>query len=178
MSLIFALMGLIVLLLGQRLFWLALGALAWVWGMNFLGHPLEDLGEGVVLLIAVVLAVVAGVIGRSRNPTSVAIAGFLSGSLMVSLLAELVGVDLGTAFWPVVAIAGVLGILVSLRVRPMALILLFSLCGALIIPISFELQRQGGPTGWLLFIVLAVVGFLVQTRVLRTPASTGNIGAA
>jgi len=178
MSLIFAIMGLLVLFLGQRLFWLSLAALAWVWSMNFLGHPLEGLGEGTVLLLAVILAVVAGVIARSRGAFSYALAGFLSASLTVSLLAELAGVDLAGAFWPAIVIAGVIGILISLRSRTVGLIVLFSLCGGAIIPISFELQKQGGLMGWLIFLALAVAGFVVQARVLRAPHASAKMGAA
>ena len=159
------LLGIVLLLLGRRLFWLFVGVAGFLVGMEiaerFVAGP-----KGTNLLIAIAAGIPGAVSAIFLQKAAIAIAGFvIGGYITVELLREsalfptaLVGRH-GIAFSVPYIIGGIIGAVLLFVLFDWALIVLSSLSGASLIVHSVTFQRQALP---LLFAVLVVVGILVQ----------------
>jgi hypothetical protein len=172
------LLGIVLLLLGRKLFWFFVGVAGFLVGMEIATQVVAG-PQGTNLLIAIVAGILGAVIAIFLRKVAIAIAGFvIGGYITVELLREsallptaLVGIR-GTAFSVPYIIGGIIGAVLLFFLFDWALILLSSLGGASLIVHSFTFQRQAL---LLLFAVLVVVGILVQTRMKgRSCAPSGR----
>jgi uncharacterized membrane protein YeaQ/YmgE (transglycosylase-associated protein family) len=164
------LLGIVLLLLGRRLFWFFVGAAGFLVGMEiakqFVAGP-----QGTNLVIAIVAGILGAVIAIFLRKVAIAIAGFvIGGYIAVELLREsalfptaLVGIH-GTAFSVPYIIGGIIGAVLLFVLFDWGLIVLSSLSGASLIVHSITFQRHALP---LLFAVLVVVGILVQAGMMH-----------
>jgi hypothetical protein len=176
MAIVNLLLGIVLLLLGRRLFWLFVGAAGFLVGMEiaqrFVSGP-----QGMKLLIAIAAGILGAVIDIFLQKAAIAIAGFvIGGYITVELLRAsalfpkaLAGIQ-GTAFSVPYIIGGIIGALLLFVLFDWGLIVLSSLSGASLIVHSINLQRHALA---LLFAVLAVIGILVQAK-HRSRAPTGG----
>jgi hypothetical protein len=175
-AIVYLLLGIVLLLLGRRLFWFFVGVAGFLVGMNiaeqFVVGP-----QGTNLLIAIVAGILGAVIAIFLQKVAIAIAGFvIGGYITVELLREsalfptaLVGTH-GTAFSVPYIIGGIIGAVLLFVLFDWGLIVLSSLSGASLIVHSITFQRHALQ---LLFAVLVVVGIVVQAgmkRMSRAPA--------
>jgi hypothetical protein len=172
------LFGIVLLLLGRKLFWFFVGVAGFLVGMDiamqFVAGP-----QATHLLIAIVAGILGTVIAIFLRKVAIAIAGFvIGGYITVELLREsalfpkaLIGVH-GTAFSVPYFIGGIIGAVLLFVLFDWALIVLSSLSGASLIVHSITFQHQALQ---MLFAVLVVVGLLVQARMkLRSRAPTSG----
>jgi len=167
MAIVNLLLGIVLLLLGRRLFWLFVGVAGFLVGIEiaerFVAGP-----QGMKLLIAIAAGILCAVIAIFLQKAAIAIAGFvIGGYITVELLRAsalfpkaLAGIH-GTAFSVPYIIGGIIGALLLFVLFDWGLIVLSSLSGASLIVHSITLQSHALP---LLFAVLVVVGILVQAR--------------
>ncbi len=170
------LLGIVLLLLGRRLFWLFVGVAGFLVGMEiaerFVAGP-----QGMILLIAIAAGILGAVIAIFLQKAAIAIAGFvIGGYITVELLhasglfpKALVGIH-GTAFSVPYIIGGIIGAVLLFVLFDWGLIVLSSLSGASLIVHNITFKSHALP--WL-FAVLVVVGILVQARMKhrsRAPA--------
>jgi hypothetical protein len=175
-AIVYLLLGIVLLLLGRRLFWIFVGVAGFLIGMNiaeqFVVGP-----QRTNLLIAIAAGILGAVIAIFLQKVAIVIAGFvIGGYLTVELLSEsalfpmaLVGTH-GTAFSVPYIIGGIIGALLLYVLFDWGLIVLSSLSGASLIVHNITLQRHALQ---LLFAVLVVAGILVQVgmkRMSRAPA--------
>jgi hypothetical protein len=170
------LLGIVLLLLGRRLFWFFVGAAGFLVGMDIARQVVAG-PQGMNLLIAIVAGILGAVIAIFLRKVAIAIAGFIIGGyITIELLREstlfptaLVGKH-GMALSVPYIIGGIIGAVLLFVLFDWALIVLSSLSGASLIVHSFTVQRQALQ---LLFAVLVVVGILVQAAMKhksRAPA--------
>jgi len=176
MAIVSLLLGIVLLLLGRKLFWLFVGAAGFLVGMEiaerFVAGP-----QGTKLLIAIAAGILGALIAIFLQKAAIAIAGFIIGGyITVELLRAsallpkaLEGIH-GTAFSVAYIIGGIIGAVLLFVLFDWGLIVLSSLSGASLIVRSITFQSHALP---LLFVVLVVVGILVQARMkhgARAPA--------
>jgi hypothetical protein len=170
------LLGIVLLLLGRKLFWLFVGVAGFLVGLEIAGRFVAG-PQGTRLLIAIAAGILGALIAIFLQKAAIAIAGFvIGGYITVELLRAfalfpkaLAGVQ-GTAFSVPYIVGGIIGALLLFVLFDWGLILLSSLSGASLIVHSTTFQSHALP---LLFAVLVVVGILVQARTKsksRTPA--------
>ena len=175
-SIVSLLLGVVLLLLGRKLFWFFVGVAGFLVGME-IARQFAVGPQGTSLLIAIVAGIVGAVIAIFLRKVAIAIAGFvIGGYIAVELLREsalfpaaLVGIH-GTAFSVPYIIGGIIGAVLLFVLFDWGLIVLSSLSGASLIVHSITFQRH---TLQVLFAVLVVVGILVQAgmkRMSRTSA--------
>jgi hypothetical protein len=167
MAIVNLLLGIVLLLLGRRLFWLFVGVAGFLVGMEiaqrFVAGP-----QGMKLLIAIAAGILGAVIAIFLQKAAIAIAGFvIGGYITVELLRAsalfpkaLAGIQ-GTAFSVPYIIGGIIGAVLLFVLFDWGLIVLSSLSGASLIVHSVTFQSRALP---LLFAVLVVVGIVVQAR--------------
>jgi hypothetical protein len=162
------LIGIALLLLGRKIFWLFVAGMGFVVAMDlvtrlFVGPQTEALTP-----IALVVGLVAGVIGALLaiflQRVAIGVVGFLAGGYIVLSFLEIIGIGEITALsWVLAFVGGIIGLVLALVLLEWALIMLSSLSGAGLIAQSAGLNR---PLAVLVFVIALIVGIVVQGRML------------
>jgi hypothetical protein len=153
--------GICALLLGRRLFWLFVGAMGFVLGMDVAATLFRGMPPFEVLLIALVGGMVGAVLASAIEELMIGIAGFVGGAYVAGQILIALMPYPGRNLWLALLVGGIVGTLLLSALFDWALIVLSSLIGA-----GFIMQtipRTGGSTH-VGFLVLVVVGIVVQAR--------------
>lgn len=177
-GLLLVLLGVAVLLRGDRLWLLAAGAGA------LLGAGLELRIPGVAntfvgWLTIAGLAVLLGVVGfifRRFDRIVALVIGFVAGGGLALGLLDALGINLGFGDWVLALLAAVVAGFLFMRYRAWGMIVLAGLVGALLVVRGLTLwllPALAGPIGTLLALALAALGIYYNYR-KRKPASPAN----
>jgi hypothetical protein len=156
-----AVVGLVLLFFGRRLFWLALAALGFLLGLAIADHLLTAQSEGVRLGLALLCGVAGGVLAVMAQKLAIRLAGLLGGGFGGFWLIGL---------WPphdelrtivAVVVGALVGALVAGFLFDTALIIVSALAGASLFAQNSQLPDRFAP--WV-FVVLLCLGVMVQTR--------------
>jgi hypothetical protein len=162
------LVGLLLLVLGRRLYWLFVAAIGFLYGLELAPRLLPQQSETVVVIIALGLALVGALVAVVGTKLVLGATGFVAGGGIAMLLLQNLRIDSGMVATGIYLIAGVIGAVLFLLLFDTALIVLSSLAGSCLIVLSAERPLEVSPTvGTALVIVLAAVGILIQARLLR-----------
>ena len=162
------LLGIALLFLGRKLFWIFVGVAGFVVGSEIAARYVAGT-QGTNLLIAIAAGILGAVIAIFLQKVAIAIAGFvIGGYITVELLrtaalfpAASVGIH-GTAFSVPYIIGGIVGAVLLFVFFDWGLIVLSSLSGASLIVHGLRFQP---PALSVLFAVLVVAGILVQAGI-------------
>lgn len=158
------LVGIVLLVAGRRVFWLAVGAAGFVFALVLALRWLD--AEPVWLLVG--LAFLAGFVGAVLavvlQRVAVALAGFLVGGWAGLALWLLLGGVEGFGALLAFLVAGVVAAILAGALFEAALIVVSALIGAVLVAGAAGAE---GPFGMLLIVVLAVAGALIQAALGR-----------
>ena len=159
-------MGLVLLLLGRKLFWAFVGILGFMAGFNYAHLWFGVEPTWFIPLLALACGVVGVLLAIFFQKLALAVAGFLAGGYLAGYLAFSAGwTDLPNFPGLVAIIGGVIGAVLLVVLFDWGLILLSSLAGSALIARSVPLN----PTlEMVLFIILAAAGFALQARLWRS----------
>jgi len=157
------LVGVAILLLGRRLFWLFVAAMGFVFGAQIAAQVMhEPASSPVVLLVAILFGIVGGLLAILLQKFAIGLAGFIAGGRIAQGLAA--------AFFAhppstqiIFLIGGILGAIIFVVLFDWALIFFSSVEGAHLITSAIILPQTGRV---ILFIVLVVIGIGVQSSML------------
>jgi hypothetical protein len=156
--------GVALLTLGRRLFWLFVAGLGFVAALQLAAHFLPG---GATSTPAIVIALVAGVIGalaaRFIQRLAVRLAGFLSGFVLALGAIQWLSLDMGLWTWAAALAAGLIGALLAVWVFGWALVFLSSAAGAGLIAVNLNLP-SGLAVG--VFTAALVLGIVIQSGIL------------
>jgi hypothetical protein len=162
-NLVNAILGSALLVAGRKLFWLFVGAAGFITGMQ-LATRFTQSSEVMAIIIGLVIGLIFAVMAIFLQRIAIALAGFLAGGYILTALAGIIGVDAGPLVWIIYVIGGIIGLILVSLLFDWALITLSSLAGAsLILQALFPENAAGG----LIFIILFVIGIVIQGSVLR-----------
>jgi hypothetical protein len=163
------LVGLLLLALGRRLYWLFVAALGFLYGLELGPRLFPQRSGAMIVIIALVLAVVGAVLAGVATKVALGAIGFVAAGGIAALALQHLTIESGLVVLAVYLIAGLIGAVLFLLLFNAALIVLSSLTGAYLIVLSAEQLRLMSPTtGTALIIVLAAVGIVVQARPWRS----------
>jgi hypothetical protein len=157
--------GIALLLMGRRLFWLFVGLIGFISGLQIGAHFFSGQPEWMVLAIALVAGVMGAVLAVFLQRFAIVIAGFLAGAYSVVILLNVWGWGTSGFDWVLFLIGGIVGALLMGVLFGWALIILSSIVGAGLITEMLHVDR------WittLLFIALFIAGVVIQSRLLKT----------
>lgn len=157
--------GMLLLLLGRRLFWLFVALVGFVVGLAIASRLLSEQPQWMVLLIGLGFGVIGALLAVFVQKLAIGLAGFLAGAYLMNVLIDTFNPGLGDVRWLVVLIGAVLAAVLLLAVFDWALIVISSLTGATLIVQSLEIEQV---VRGVVLIVLLVIGVLVQARGLQT----------
>jgi hypothetical protein len=153
--------GIALLAVGRKLYWLSWILLGFVMGLlavdRFLGDvdPVVQLAGG--LLAGIILAALAVVLQK----VAVGAAGFLLGGFSLLWLIDHYGLDLGPWEWVVLLAGAAVFAVVLVGLFDVALVVLTSLVGAAIL---VRLTAFEGPPAMVLLLILLTIGVAIQTK--------------
>jgi len=153
--------GILLLLAGRKLFWLALGLAGFAAGL-WAGSRLPlDLDPNLQLAVAVLCGILGALAAALVRKVAIPVAGFLAGGLGASYLAEAFAPEIAAAPWLGFLMGGIFGLLLAALLVNAGLIVISALVGASTILEPFALV---GPTAGAAFLGLALVGIAIQSR--------------
>jgi hypothetical protein len=157
------LVGIAVLTLGRKLFWLAVGVVGFILGLSLVVRYMSGQPDWVVLITALVVGGIGVLLAILVQRLAAGIAGFLLGGYLAVWLLQLFELNLNQWAWLFFIIGGIIGIILALSLFELALIVLSSLAGATLIVQAIHFSPL---ITSLLFLALLVVGIFIQARML------------
>lgn len=156
--------GVALLILGRRLFWLALAALGFVAGMTIAREFLPGQSEGTALLIGLAAGVIGALLAVFLQKVAVGAAGFLAGGYLALGLFRLIGGEPSALAF---VIGAVVGLILIYPLFDWGLIILSSLAGALILVQTLDAARA---VSAIVFAVAFLFGLIIQSSLHRRRA--------
>lgn len=158
------LLGGALLLAGRKLFWLFVGAIGFVTGLQFAANFWQG-PDSLAIIFGLVVGVIFALLAVFLQTIAIGIAGFFAGGYILTALAGMLGMDTSAIFWIIYVIGGIIGLAVVIYLFDWAVITLSSLAGASLLLQAFF--PQSGATG-VIILILFLIGVIVQGSVLRS----------
>lgn len=173
MEYLYILLGVILLILGRRLFWLLVGVVGFVAGLNLAPLVVTDQQPWVILVVALLAGLVGSVLAVFLQRIMVALAGFLAAGFILMQLLSHFRVDLGGIGWLVFLLGGALGAVLASVTFDWALVILSSLTGAALLVDGLTGLVPGFEAtlvGWMI-LILFIVGAAIQASFFRSSSA-------
>jgi hypothetical protein len=159
MNLILIGLGVVLLLFGRKVFWFSIGAAGFVGGWLLASNLFGSLDGSKQMMIALGIGLACALLALLLQRMAVGLAGFLAGGYLVIAAIRLLELDVNSLTWLFFLLGGLLGTLLALKLFDWALILLSTLCGAMLVAQSSGLELVPAIA---LFVGLAAAGVLIQ----------------
>ncbi|HEY2125326.1 MAG TPA: DUF4203 domain-containing protein [Chthoniobacterales bacterium] len=164
--------GVIILFFGRRMFWLCVAAIGFAAGVELAPHLVQEPTPLLALSIAIVLGFLGALLAIFVQKLAIGVAGFVGGGELALAIAAAFFPHSAQAGWVIFVIGGIVGALLLLMLFDWALIFLSAAVGAHLIQGAIVLPASGSA---ILFVVLVLLGVLVQAGALRR--SRGTVAA-
>jgi hypothetical protein len=159
------LVGIAVLTLGRKLFWLFVGAVGFAIGLNLATEFFQGQPDWVILVVALVLGLIGALLAIFIQKIAVIIAGFVIGGYgLIWLFLEFSNLGINQWGWLLFIVGGIIGAILAAALFEAALVVLSTLAGALLIT---QVTNFRPVITAILFIVLMTVGIVVQAQTWR-----------
>lgn len=168
MAVLNTLIGVILLTLGRKLFWLFVACVGFVSGFTYAKQLWGIESHLMILLIGMVVGLIGAVLAVFLQSLAIGLAGFIAGGFISVNILDLFDLGAGQLLWLPFVLGGIVGALLLLFIFDWALIFLSSLTGAaLIVQITeFSPQLEGA-----IFLLLAMFGIVFQATIMKEKPS-------
>src|SRR2546421_11613704 len=130
-----ALIGIVILLFGRKLFWLCVAAVGFVAGVELAPHLVNEPSALLQLTVAIVLGLIGALLALFLQKVAIAVFGFLAGGKLAGAIAAAFFVHHAEYSTIVFVVGGLIGAILLLTLFDWALIVVSSLIGAHLIQI-------------------------------------------
>ena len=159
-----ALIGIVILLFGRKLFWLCVAAVGFAAGVEIAPHLVNEPSPLLALTVALVLGLIGALLALFLQKIAIAVLGFLAGGKLAGAIAAAFFVQYAQYSTVIFLVGGVIGAILLLVLFDWALIVVSSLIGAHLIQSTIMLPPSGST---IVFIALTIIGILIQAASLR-----------
>ena len=168
LSFLNAVLGTALLVAGRRIFWLLVGVIGFIIGVQVAARFFHS-SELIDILAGLMLGVIFAVLAIFLESFAIGLAGFLGGGYILVSIANVFGLDSGIWTWVFFLIGGILGAILVAMLFDWALIIISSLAGASLIVDAFHLKLvlAGGA-----FLILLVIGIVIQATTMHRDGRT------
>ena len=161
-----ALIGVVILLFGRKLFWLCVAAVGFAAGVEIAPHLVHEPSPLLALTVAIILGIIGALLALFLQKIAISVLGFLAGGKLAGAIAAAFLIHYGEHSTIVFLAGGIIGAILLLFLFDWALIVVSSLIGShLIVYQGAIVLPQSGSL--IVFIGLAVIGMLVQAASFR-----------
>lgn len=151
------------LVAGRRLFWLFVGAIGFIIGVEVAIRLFRGT-EIMTILAGLVLGAVFALLAIFVESIAIGLAGFLGGGYIVVSLASLLGFNGNAAAAIAFIVGGIAGVILVAALFEWALITISSLAGASMVVTGL---RLGGNSAATAFLILVLAGVIIQGLAFR-----------
>jgi hypothetical protein len=152
-------LGITLLTMGRRLYWLFLGGAGFIFGFDIAGRLIHGLSHGAVLFIALLAGIAGAILAVFIQKLAVVAGGFIAGGYLLPILLEGLGTGFSHYHWLLVLIGGIIGSFFMSVLFGWALIILSTILGSYFI---LQTLRFGPEISKLIFIILLILGVAIQ----------------
>ena len=161
MEQIHLILGIIILLAGEKFFWLFVAIIGFILGMDYAEVLFNEASQGLVVLLSLTLGVIGAVLAVFAQWIAILMAGFLGVGYLFLMIMDFF--TMANEFsWAVFLTGGIIGSIIMVFVFDWALICISSLLGALLIVDNLNITE--GTVSFLFLAVLTIIGFIVQSK--------------
>ena len=161
-----ALIGIVILLFGRKLFWLCVAAVGFAAGVKLASQFIHESSSVWSLVVALALGLLGALLALFLQKVAIAVLGFLTGGYLANGIAAAFFVHYGQYYMIIFLVGGIVGAILLLVLFDWALIVVSSLIGANLIVYQGAITLPAtGST--IVFLGLAVVGIIVQAASFR-----------
>jgi hypothetical protein len=155
-------LGLIVLILGRKIFWLTVAIVGFLVGMELTDMFLADQPTWVLLAVGLAAGVVGALLAVLVQRVAFGLAGFFAGAYLTVIVAQSLGAGDTSVILPIVG--GVVGALIAVLLMDWAIIVLSCLVGAGVVVAQLPLSPQ---VSAIAFSVLVIIGIVIQAKLME-----------
>jgi hypothetical protein len=159
-----ALIGIVILFFGRKLFWLCVAAVGFAAGVEIAPHLVHEPSPLLALTVALVLGLIGALLALFLQKIAIAVLGFLAGGKLAGSIAAAFFVQYAQYSTIIFVVGGIIGAILLLVLFDWALIVVSSLIGAHLIQSTIVLPPSGST---IVFIGLTILGIVVQAASLR-----------
>lgn len=159
-----ALIGIVILFFGRKLFWLCVAAVGFAAGVEIAPHLVHEPSPLLALAVALILGLIGALLALFLQKIAIAVLGFLAGGKLAGAIAAAFFVQYAQHSTFIFLAGGVIGAILLLVLFDWALIVVSSLIGAHLIQSAIVLPSSGST---IVFIGLVILGIVVQATSLR-----------
>jgi len=170
LPIISALVGVVLLFFGRRLFWLFVAALGFAIGLQLAPHLSQNPPLWLSLLLSLGLGLLGALLAIMLQKLAIGIAGFVVGGRVAVALAAALWVNHAHYSIITFVVGGMIGALLLVALFDWALIIFSAIEGARLIADTVHLPSTGTT---LLLVTLAIFGVIVQSAMFRRRRRTG-----
>ena len=127
------LIGIAALILGRKLFWMATGVTGFILGLTLVSQLSGRLPDLLILVIALATGILGALAAILVQKIAIGVAGFFLGGYSAFSLLEILEYDAWAGSWLLFIVGGLIGVILALSLLEIALILLSTLAGAILI---------------------------------------------
>src|SRR6267142_4571597 len=138
-----ALIGVVILLFGRKLFWLCVAAVGFAAGVELAPHLIQEPSPLLALTVALVLGLIGALLALFLQKIAIAVLGFLAGGKLAGAIAAAFFVHYSQHSTIIFVIGGVVGTILLLVLFDWALIVFSALIGAHLIQSVITLPQSG-----------------------------------
>ena len=158
--------GVILLLFGRRLFWLLIGIVGFLFGMEITGLYFAGQPQWLQLLIGIGIGCLGALLAVVAQRVAFTVGGFFAGVFLALKVSQTVAMPENVATLLLIFGVGVICAIVAALVMDQAITLLACLVGAGAIVVELHL---GLAPSFAIFVLLTGAGFLIQEKLLPPP---------
>lgn len=161
-------LGLALLTLGRRLYWLFVAGAGFVLGYYAARQILQIQNDWLALGIGVAVGLFGASLVTTLQKGVLTVAGFLAGAGGTLALSNLLKLDLGPYWWVICLVVGALGVLLLQAAFEVALVLLSSYAGATLVMNNIgNFINIDSSLMFIVFLALVIIGVIIQATVLK-----------
>jgi hypothetical protein len=157
-------LGALLLIVGRKLFWLVVGVLGFVSGIELVPQVIHDGSRLTILTVAIAMGVLGALLAVFLQYLAVGIAGFIAGVHLIPAFLSLLNFQINRYMWVFSLVAGFIFAILALVLLNWALIMLSSLVGASLVCQALMLGKTAAA---LVFVILVVAGVMLQSNHFR-----------
>ena len=161
--LMYAVIGILLLVAGRKFFWFFVGAVGFIAGFTLADHILGIESLITSLSVGIIIGAIGVVIALFLQGFAIFVSGFLAGSYIAYMIVTSFGIVSQEMFWISYIGGGIIGAILLFLLFDWALIILSSVAGGSIITESFILEPMMETA---IAIILALVGIFIQAKIL------------
>jgi hypothetical protein len=163
MIIVSVILGIALLIWGRELFWLFIAGAGFIAGLQLASRAIPG-PVWVGLVVGIGFAILAALLAVFIKTVAIHVAGFLMGGVVLTGLANLIGMDAGMLYWAFFLVGGIAGAVFVGIFFDFAVIWLSALAGTSLL---MGIVNVNGVLRYIVFAAILFLGVIIQTSQLK-----------